>query len=238
MKIWKINILMLLCASVALPSERPFWTEKTSYDEGDKTYVVGVASSQKSTEEARKVALENAKQELENHFQLFDLKGLTIQTQRTFEEKGENGSVTVFRLMYVLASDVEKIKNQNLDKQREVSQKRVAALNSEVKEKEELINKANSQQQILAKKQSELDQINSNLEKISLKTKKYIRCGLTEEEVRSLVGPPRGTDKCAGKNYHSYGQYWIEYVGGVVTQVIKATNFHGGCGYYQYGCDK
>ncbi len=85
----------------AARDNRPFWTERSTRILGDDLYVVGVASRAKTTEEGRQLAFEHGKQELLNFTQAASLNGLTIDTQMTYEEHNEDGSVTVFRLLRV-----------------------------------------------------------------------------------------------------------------------------------------
>jgi hypothetical protein len=102
--------LPVLLASLASASQvlaasasRPFWTEKTSFIEGDELFVVGVASHMRTMEEGRQKAFQHGKLELMNFAQVTDLeaRGLTIETQMTYEETNPDGTVTVFRLLRV-----------------------------------------------------------------------------------------------------------------------------------------
>ena len=56
-------------------SVKPFWTEKSSYIEGENLYVVGVASNTVSIEAGRMHAFENGKREIMNFTQLSHLGG-------------------------------------------------------------------------------------------------------------------------------------------------------------------
>lgn len=85
---------------------RPFWTEKSSFIEGEELFVVGVASKARTVEEGRRQAFEQGKVELMNFAQITTLEtqGLVIETQMTFEEPNADGTVTVYRLLRVPAS--------------------------------------------------------------------------------------------------------------------------------------
>ncbi len=87
---------------------RPFWTEKSVYEEGDKLFVVGVASNVATEEEGRAKALENAKAELRSHLNTSDISKLRIHNQMTFTEPNRS-KVKVYRLIYVEKKDLEKI---------------------------------------------------------------------------------------------------------------------------------
>ncbi|WP_447973814.1 hypothetical protein [Nitrospira sp. Kam-Ns4a] len=71
---------------LAASASRPFWTEKSSFIEGDDLFVVGVASHVRTMEEGRQKAFEHGKLELMNFAQVTDLeaRGLTIETQMTY----------------------------------------------------------------------------------------------------------------------------------------------------------
>ena len=62
-------VLCLLSAPLpvdAASSSRPFWTEKTSYVEGEDLFVVGIATKSRTPEEGRQQAFERGKVELMN----------------------------------------------------------------------------------------------------------------------------------------------------------------------------
>lgn len=111
-------LIFVLCMSAATPGfaakdGRPFWTEKSSFIEGDDLFVVGVSSNSKTVEEARKQAFENGKLELMNFAQVTSLeaRGLVVETQMTFEEPQPNGTVTVYRLLRVPIEKLRVIQN-------------------------------------------------------------------------------------------------------------------------------
>src|SRR3972149_10070390 len=86
--------------------KRPFWSEKSSYVEGDVLYVVGVATQKGSIEESRQSAFDNGVIEIMNYSQISDvskIRGLIIDTQMTYQEN-VNNTWTVFRLMKVRLS--------------------------------------------------------------------------------------------------------------------------------------
>lgn len=96
-------ILGLLLVSAVYPSNRPFWTEKSSFIEGDDLFVVGVASKARTVEEGRQQAFEQGRIELMNFAQVTSLEaqGFVIETQMTFEEANPDGTMTVYRLLRV-----------------------------------------------------------------------------------------------------------------------------------------
>jgi len=88
---------------------RPFWTEQSTFIQGEELFLVGIATNARTPEEGRRVAFENGKLELMNYAQLrsSDLKGLLIETQMTYEELNPDGSYNVFRLLKVALSSVQ-----------------------------------------------------------------------------------------------------------------------------------
>ena len=108
-------VLLGLCSvSVAYPASRPFWTEKSSFIEGDELFVVGVASKAKNAEEGRRQAFEQGKIELMNDAQVTSLEaqGLVIETQMTFEEANPDNTINVFRLLRVPAAKLVAIQGR------------------------------------------------------------------------------------------------------------------------------
>ena len=92
-------------------NERPFWTNQSSFMEGEDLFVVGIARNAETVEEGRKRAFENAKVELMNFAQVTDVeaKGLVIETQTTFQETNIIGKVTVYQLLRVPAKKLVEI---------------------------------------------------------------------------------------------------------------------------------
>jgi hypothetical protein len=114
-----IAFVVVLTMSIVLDAyagrgERPFWTEKSSFFEGEDLLVVGVASNAKTVEEGRKQAFENGKLELMNFAQITNLeaRGLVIETRVTFEEFNPDGTITVYRLLSVPAAKLVAIQGK------------------------------------------------------------------------------------------------------------------------------
>ncbi|MBI3611252.1 MAG: hypothetical protein HY204_11215 [Nitrospirae bacterium] len=139
----RITLLLILLLSIiplsfvtAKDDKRPFWTEKSSYIEGADLFVVGVASNEKTVEKARKIAFENGKVELMNFAQVTDLesKGLIIETQMTFEDPHDDGTVTVYRLLRVPIDRLLKIQ-ENVKTQGESNTIALKKIQAELKDK-------------------------------------------------------------------------------------------------------
>ena len=112
-----ICILLLIFSNNLLASSvKPFWTEKSSYIEGEYLYVVGVATNAASIEKGRSIAFENGKQEIMNFSQLSKIEGVTVETQMTFEEETGNGKYNVYRLMFVEYNKLNSLISKNIEK--------------------------------------------------------------------------------------------------------------------------
>ena len=93
--------------AMAEPSaQRPFWTEQSSFLQGDELFTVGVASHALTLEEGRQYAFNHGVTELKNFVQVGQLDGLTVTTQMTYEERHPDGTVTVFRLLRVPVDEI------------------------------------------------------------------------------------------------------------------------------------
>ncbi|MEO7859166.1 MAG: hypothetical protein ABIU05_01780 [Nitrospirales bacterium] len=161
------GILLSTSLAWAIKDARPFWTEKSSFIEGEELFVVGVASKARTVEEGRRQAFEQGKVELMNFAQITSLEaqGLVIETQMTFEEPNADGTVTVYRLLRVPASKLVSIQGrlqaQSRDQEQaiEQSQKELAAIQQTLGEKTTKLDQQQRQveqmlQQINAKLQS------------------------------------------------------------------------------------
>lgn len=184
-------ISILSSASPAFPASnaRPFWTEKSSFIEGEELFVVGVASKARTVEEGRRQAFEQGKVELMNFAQITSLEaqGLVIETQMTFEETNADGTVTVYRLLRVPASKLVgiqgrlKARSQAQEQTMEQSQRELAAIQQTLGEKATKLDQQQRQVEQM------LQQINANLQASSTTTNRSERGG-------SLVDRLKETD--------------------------------------------
>jgi len=110
-----MKVILLLMFVVQLSyanSSKPFWTEKASYEEGDKTFFIGTYSKAPSLEVGREKAFEGARNELMNHYQVSDTHELEMHTQMNYEEQNADGTYNVYRLLWVDNRDAEKLKGR------------------------------------------------------------------------------------------------------------------------------
>ena len=194
------GILFSASFTWAAKDARPFWTEKSSFIEGEELFVVGVASKARTVEEGRRQAFEQGKVELMNFAQITSLEaqGLVIETQMTFEEPNPDGTVTVYRLLRVpaakLVSIQERLQAQGRAHEQTLDQSRgelVAIQQSLAQKQHELESRSKGMQDTLAmvsqlqvtlgEKAAKLDQqqrqveqmlqqINANLQSNSMST--------------------------------------------------------------------
>lgn len=125
MKNFKITVLAfsLLISSNAFASDRPFWTEKSTFEENGKFNIVGVGSNQATIEDARAKALISAERELQAY--LATGRTVSMDTQMTYQESHEDGTVTVYRLFTIPIAKLHMLKAElaeNLGKPEPVSQ--------------------------------------------------------------------------------------------------------------------
>ncbi len=183
------GILLSISLSWAAKDARPFWTEKSSFIEGDELFVVGVASKARTVEEGRRQAFEQGKVELMNFAQITSLEaqGLVIETQMTFEESNADGTVTVYRLLRVPASKLVgiqgrlKAQSQAQEQTMEQSRRELAAIQQTLGEKATKLDQQQRQVEQM------LQQINAKIQSISMPTNRSERSG-------SLVDRLKETD--------------------------------------------
>ncbi|MCG3776976.1 MAG: hypothetical protein JW395_3850 [Nitrospira sp.] len=173
------GILLSTSLAWAAKDARPFWTEKSSFIEGEELFVVGVASKARTVEEGRRQAFEQGKVELMNFAQITSLEaqGLVIETQMTFEEPNADGTVTVYRLLRVPASKLVgiqgrlKAQSQAQEEAMEQSRKELAAIQQTLGEKTMKLDQQQRQVEQM------LQQINAKLQASSTPSNRSERSG-------------------------------------------------------------
>jgi TPR repeat protein len=99
--------LITLCVltTAALAQDRPFWTEKSVFQQGSELFAVGIATGATTLEQGRMEALKNAKKEMTASLGLSSLESVFVRTQMTYEEKIGN-RYKVWRLVAVSTDNV------------------------------------------------------------------------------------------------------------------------------------
>tara|TARA_Y100000034_G_C6910321_1_gene424373 strand:- start:3202 stop:3864 length:663 start_codon:yes stop_codon:yes gene_type:complete len=205
-------ILFTLISIQALA--KPFWTEKTTYQEGDRVYFVGVSTNNSSLEEGRKKALNNAKSEISNFLQISNLNNFTFHTQMNYEEETESG-YTVYRLMWADREELLNIQKENQEKDLILKEKEIQSYKEYAREKEI--------------KNNELEKIKSTIQHNSQKIPQMAICGMTAAEALKIIGTPRSKTKCYGKVSYNYGRYWLKFENNLLVCVQTLSNFNA-CG--------
>lgn len=114
------NFLSLILISSVFGETAPFWTEKSSFVESGKIYVVGIATGSKTVEEARQAALRNAEAELFGLLHIKSLHGIVFQTQMTHQEQSKDGLWKVYRLMWIPVRMMEQLDKKGVVRAQEL----------------------------------------------------------------------------------------------------------------------
>ena len=106
----------------AAENQRPFWTEQSTFIEGDILYTVGVASNAKTVEEGRELSFSRGRTEIMNYAQIANLDGagIVLETQMTYEERNRDETYNVYRL---LKTDLKKLVSAKQDIQNSSKEK-------------------------------------------------------------------------------------------------------------------
>jgi hypothetical protein len=104
-------IFTILTASMSFATDRPFWTEQSSFTIGDALYAIGVATNAASVGEGRQASFANGLGEIRNYYRpVSNLDNVLIETQMTYEEPQQNGRVSVWRLLQVSFDSLRMVK--------------------------------------------------------------------------------------------------------------------------------
>ena len=211
----RITFFLLLSAFLCIrvsyaDNVKPFWTEKSSYIEGNNLYVIGIASNASSVEAGRMRAFENGKSEIMNFTQISDLEGLAIKTQMTYEEE-RNNKYTIYRLMYVDYECINSLKNKKIEQTKKNYQRLQQKQEQEIKIREDALSRLNENKKELASLDKEYRRIVSNVHIASEKAMRYVKVGMSRLEVESLLGSPRSMYKHYDEYVYDtkYGDYWV-----------------------------
>ncbi|GJL56753.1 MAG: hypothetical protein NPIRA02_38850 [Nitrospirales bacterium] len=169
------GVLFTILSLISIGAEpihaaRPFWTQSSSYIEGEFVYLVGTVSNMKSLREAKQQALVHGKLELMNFAKIseIDAEQLVVETRHSYVEKNPNGSVNVFQLLRIPTSAVLEAQNR-LHAQREAQAVKLKA------SQEQLANIQN----ILLTRQQTIDEQTASLDTliahITKKQQEYVR---------------------------------------------------------------
>ena len=92
-------------------ADRPFWTEKASYIDGDKIYFVGISMDAKTLEGGRENTIGSARTELAAYINSTKKAwGMPLRTQMIYQERSKKGW-NVYRLIYIEIKDLKDAEN-------------------------------------------------------------------------------------------------------------------------------
>ena len=227
----------LLCIRASYADDvKPFWTEKSSYIEGNNLYVIGIASNASSVEAGRMQAFENGKSEIMNFTQISDLEGLVIKTQMTYEEE-RNYKYNIYRLMYVDYEGINSLKNKKIEQTKRNYQRLQQKQEQEIKIRKNALSRLSENKQELASLDKEYRRIVSNVHIASEKAMRYVKVGMSRLEVESLLGSPRSMYKHYNEYVYDtkYGDYWVIFDS---ADAVKCLSTGKKCVYLNCNVDK
>lgn len=222
-----IVLIFLSPYFVSAANSRPFWTEKSTFVEGDVLFAVGISSCVDSIEKGRQIAFENGKVELLNFAQLADIGGIEVETQMTYDEINPDGKFNVFRLLRVDINKLNEVRAE-INKKTEIKYKNIIEIqNEEIEKATKYLKEMKNNERELEKIEENFNRISNNIFDITTKAKKYIRKGMTESEVISLLGKPRSESgyPAIGQPFWSYGSIWVIFNGNVVECLNEKNKF-------------
>lgn len=190
-------------------------------------FAVGIASGVDSIEKGRQLAFENGKIELLNFAQLANVNGIEVETQMTYDEGIAGGKFNVFRLLRVDINELNRLRNET-NKKSEMKYKQIIENQiEEIEKTSTYLAEIKSNTEELGRIEQDFNKISNNITDITTKAKKYIRKGMTEQEVVRLIGKPRSESgyPIIGKPFWSYGSIWIIFNGGVVECLNENNSF-------------
>lgn len=213
-------VMWMSLLALPLHASAPFWTEKSSYVEGEYFYAVGMATSVKTEEEGRKAAFDNALQEISNYIRLTDLKDAPVETQMTYAVKRANGSLDVYRLVRVDKSKLAELKEAQIRMDEASRAETLRRITDETESKRRYMAAQATKMEELKQTNLELAQLSRRVKDLTANARSKFVKGMTMSEAERLIGRPRGMapcgDMCVAFNY---GTAWIHMRGGIASCV-------------------
>ena len=198
-------LLLSPFAIAGTSDQRPFWTEQSSFLQGQDFYAVGVASHEPSIEDGRRHAFANGVTEFKNFAQVGSLDGIVISTKMTYEEVNEDGTVTVFRLLHV---PVEKLVARQHDYHAptflEYGGQRIHSRK---------FDQADEQERAIAHLSRTIE---SGAQQRSMMSCRYIEEGMTPTQVKGMLGPSDSDTLHEGFGTLNYGTTEVWFIRGQV----------------------
>mgnify|MGYP006921397958 CR=1 FL=1 len=211
-----LAVALVACPALALADTAPFWTQRSSYVEGEFFYGVGKASNAATEEEGRKEAFANAVQEITNYVRLTDLGNLPVETQMTYAFLRADKTLDVYRLIKVNNASLLALKDKQMKQAALFMDAMTLRSREEVAAKRKYLADRQAQATELKRIDTELDAINGVVNQLTANTYKRVAYGMTLSEVQRVMGNPRSMDSCGGTCFAlNYGKVWVVMRGGV-----------------------
>lgn len=218
--------LILAISPQVIAGQRPFWTEKSSYSEGDRIYFVGVASNTITVEEGRKRAMEAAIQELSAYLRSTNASTLHLETQMTFEEPTQKG-FNVFRLVWITRLEVAEFKKKQLEEEANAMKAEHQKIGAEIKRNGELLASIEQQNSEIEEQHKALAIAERRISRVSKNARKSLLCGMTIEEANAVMGSDRASsrEECGPRSNILYGVNWYSFRNGVLQCKIPLNRY-------------
>ena len=197
-----LSVLSITHVMVAASSDqRPFWTEQTSFVQGDDLFAVGVASHAHTIEDGRQSAFAHGVSEAKNFAQVGNLEGLTFHTQMTYEEVNPDETVTVFRLLRVSLSKILALQRRSNGYSLfgGISRKRQARSHGDMNEQERAVARM-------------VRGIDERVDQRSQLSCRYVKEGMPPSQIKSMLGPPDTDTLHGGFGTWVYGTTEIWFI--------------------------
>ena len=162
----------------------------------------------------------------------------TEQVSESFLPSGEGLAVLV-KLKAQYDSDLtnarlkELLSDRGKSQEFKHTQEQILALEKQVINLQRQLGETKPDEQIIRLREernmvlSQYDTIVHNLENLNARTQEYAHCGMTMDEIRSVLGPPipraaRDWHKtCCDTETWNYGKQWLKFQGGVVVGIAE-----------------
>ena len=159
----------------------------------------------------------------------------TEQVAESFSQSGDGLAVLVkLKAQYdpdlMNARLKELLSDRGKSQEFKYAQEQILTLEKQVVNLQRQLGESKPEEQIIRLREernvvlSQYDTIVRNLENLNTTTRQYARCGMTMDEVRSVLGPPRTvTDVYKGQGLESwnYGEQWLKFKQGVVIAIAE-----------------
>ena len=137
-----------------------------------------------------------------------------------------DGKHTVYRLLFVNYEKLNSLININSSKANENYRRLQEKQEEEIKIKTAALRKIKKNNAELARLDIRFNEIAQGIEALSEKAIRYVKAGMTSDEVESLIGKPRTSHFNLDEGHaYNYGKYWVLYGGAGGTVKCLSTTY-------------